>query len=192
MNQPISLFSIFSTILQFFLVLNFYGGWIANGDLIDNLCKSISSHDPHMHYEFCVSSLEANPLSKSSDIFGLAVISMELCKNNATYIPTYIDSILKDGKVEPEARVCLGNCIEFYSMALDDVEEGMKSFKDKDYESALRQVGYADIDRDTCKDGFIEAGIDFNPLKKQDNDFTNLISISLGIIARIQGKVILR
>ncbi|MCL7045864.1 hypothetical protein MKW94_004523 [Papaver nudicaule] len=189
MNQSISLFSLFSSILHLFLVLNFYGGVTVNGDIVSNLCENVTRVYPTQNYEFCVSALEANPLSKTSDIFGLGVISLELCSNNATYIRTYIDGILKDGKPEPErARTCLQNCIGFYSTALEDVQAAIEAFKGKDYVTAYRQlVTGALIDADTCKRGFQDVGVDFSPLKKQNYDFSQLIGISLGIITEIRG-----
>ncbi|MCL7037488.1 hypothetical protein MKW94_023356 [Papaver nudicaule] len=187
-NQSISLFSLFSSIPYLFLVLNCYGGLIVNGDIdISNLCKNVTRVDPTENYEFCVSALEANPLSKTSDIFGLGVISIELCSSNATYTHTYIDGILKDGKPEPErVRACLQDCIEFYSTALEEVQAAMKAFKGKDYETAGSQLYDALIDTDTCKIGFTELGVDF-PLKKHDYDFFQLIGISLSIIKIILG-----
>ncbi|KAI3858137.1 hypothetical protein MKX03_022456 [Papaver bracteatum] len=128
-------------------------------------------------------------MSKTSDIFGLAVISMELCSNYATYIQTYIGSILKDGKAEPGAKGCLGGCIEFYSMAFDDVQKAMKDFSGKDYVTALIHAGAAGVDGETCKDQFTEAGVDFGILGKQYNEFKQLIIISLGIITNIHGPL---
>ncbi|KAI3882978.1 hypothetical protein MKX03_028711 [Papaver bracteatum] len=185
MNQSISLLSLFSSILHIFLVLNFYGGVTVNGDIVINFCKNQSIIDPSLNYDFCVSSLEANPLSKTSDIFGLAVISMELTSNNATYIHTYIEGILKDGKQEPRARMCLEDCMEFYSTAVEDVEEAMEAFNGKNYYWALSHVTAAMTDADTCKTGFTELGVDFSLLRKQDYDFYQLTGICLDIIAKI-------
>ncbi|MCL7040321.1 hypothetical protein MKW94_015005 [Papaver nudicaule] len=189
MNQSISLLSPFSSILIFFLVLNFFMGVTVKGDIISTQCKNVSTHDFQVNYDFCVSSLEGNPQSKTSDIFGLAVISMELCLNNATNIPTYIDSILKDGKAEQGARVCLGNCIEFYSMAIREVQQAIKDFSGKDYAAALFSLGAAMDSSETCKDGFTEAGVDFGILRKQYEDFFQLEAISLGIITNINGPL---
>ncbi|MCL7032939.1 hypothetical protein MKW94_029106 [Papaver nudicaule] len=187
-NQSISLFSLFSSILHLFLVLNFYGGVTVNGDIVSNLCENVTRVDPTQNYDFCVSSLEANPLSKTSDIFGLGVISIELCSNNATYIHTYIDGILKDGKPEPErARTCLQECVDLYSDASEEVQTAMKAFKGKDYETTSRILYGAAINANTCKIGFTELGVDFSPLKKQDYDIYQLTGISLSIIRIILG-----
>ncbi|MCL7027318.1 hypothetical protein MKW94_000752 [Papaver nudicaule] len=189
MNQSTSLLSPFASILYFFLVLKFYMGVIVTGDIISSQCKNVSTHDFQVNYDSCVSSLEANPLSKTSDIFGLAVISMELCSNNASYIQTYIDSISKDGKADPGARVCLGNCIEFYSMAFRAVQKAMKAFSGKDYVTSLVEIGAAMDSSETCKDAFTEAGVDFGLLRKQYDDFFQLTAVSLGIITNINGPL---
>ncbi|MCL7039348.1 hypothetical protein MKW94_013654 [Papaver nudicaule] len=181
MNQSISLLS---SIFHLFLVPNFCGGVVVNGDIVNNLCSNVSIASDHvLNYDFCISSLEANPLSRTSDIFGLVVISMELSSNNATYIRTYIDSILKDGKQEPElARTCLQECIGFYSTALEDVQAAMKAFKSKHYYTARNQLSNANIYADTCKRGFQDLGVDFSPLKKQDYDFFQLTLFSASTI----------
>ncbi|KAI3896454.1 hypothetical protein MKW92_042266 [Papaver armeniacum] len=190
MNRSISLLSLFSSILHVFLILNFYGGVTVNGDIVINFCKNESILDPYLNYDFCVSSLEANPVSKTSDIFGLAEISMELCSRNATYIHTYIDGILKDGKQEPRAGMYLEDCMEFYSTAIDEVQEAVEAFNGKDYYNAFRHVSGAGIEADTCKTGFTEAGVDFSLLKKQDYNFYQLTSISMGLIAKIRDSKI--
>ncbi|XP_026420668.1 pectinesterase inhibitor 12-like [Papaver somniferum] len=143
--------------------------------------------DPRLKFDFCVSSFETNPLSKTSDISGLAVISMDLCSKNATYIGKYIDSILKDGKAEPSVIKNLKDCIEYYSYALEDVQEAMKAFNGKYYNEGIDHMNNAHIWADTCKQGFIDLGVDFSPLRKQDNDFFQLTNISLNIIAIIRG-----
>ncbi|KAI3925423.1 hypothetical protein MKW98_015771 [Papaver atlanticum] len=116
---------------------------------------------------------------------------MELCSTNATDVGTNIKRILKDGKVEPAVRRPLGDCIEFYSTALDNVQDAMEAFRVKDYATALSDVGTAGIFADTCKDGFTEFGLDFGPLSKQHDDFFQLVIISLGIINKILGRPII-
>ncbi|KAI3903865.1 hypothetical protein MKW98_015647 [Papaver atlanticum] len=190
MNRSLSLLSFFSSILHVFLVLNFYGGFTVKGDIVNNICKNQSLVDPDLNYDFCVSSLEANPVSKTSDIFGLAEISMELCSRNATYIHIYIEGILKDGKEGPRARICLEDCMEFYSTAVEEVQEAQEAFNGKDYYNALIHVSNAGIEADTCKNGFTEAGIDFSLLKKQDYNFYQLTSISIDLLAKIRDSKI--
>ncbi|KAI3955888.1 hypothetical protein MKW98_006248 [Papaver atlanticum] len=192
MNPSISLLSLISSILHCLLVLNFCGGVYVKGDIVSDICKGQSMADPRINYDFCVSSLEANPLSKTSDISGLAVISMDLCLKNATYIDTYIDSILKDGKAEPRILRNLKDCMEYYSTASENVQKAMKAFNGKYYYEAINYINNAGIWADTCKLGFTEFGDDFSLLKKQDNDFFQLTSISLNIIAIIRGPKILQ
>ncbi|KAI3882980.1 hypothetical protein MKX03_028713 [Papaver bracteatum] len=110
---------------------------------------------------------------------------MELSSNNATYIHTYIEGILKDGKEEPRARMCLKDCMEFYSSDVEDVQQAMEAFNGKDYYWALIHVSAAGTDADTCKTGFTKLGVDFSLLRKQDSDFTQLNIISANIIAKI-------
>ncbi|XP_026459283.1 putative invertase inhibitor [Papaver somniferum] len=155
-NQSVLSISLVSSLLHVFLVLNLYGVNGDTGAMISDLCKNISAHsygDPK--YDFCISSLKANPMSKTSDIFGLALISMELCSTNATNVSIYVR---KNG-------------------AFDTVQDAMEAFKDKDYEGALG-VGVARIWAGTCKDGFDEFGLDFGPLSKQHVKDTTILTHS--------------
>ncbi|KAI3879486.1 hypothetical protein MKX03_014106 [Papaver bracteatum] len=192
MNQSISLISLFSTILHFLVVLNFYGGAIVNGEIAKDFCKNQSIIDIYINYDFCVSSLEANPLSKTSDIHGLAAISIDLCLKNATYIDTYIDSILKDGKEEPRVLQYIKECKEYYSSALEDVQGAMEAFNGKNYDGAFNYICDADTWANTCEIGFTETGVDFSALRKQHNDLFQLLHISIGLTSKIHGPRILQ
>ncbi|KAI3869247.1 hypothetical protein MKX03_024000 [Papaver bracteatum] len=185
MYQPISFHSLFSLILYVFLILNFYGGVTVNGDIVRKFCKNESIIDPHLNYDFCVSSLDASPVSKTSDIFGLVCNINGVMFNNATYIHTYIEGILKDAKEEPRAKIYLENCMEFYSTAAERFQQAVESFNSKDYDTSLVRVSAAMTEADTCKIGFTESGVDFSLLKKQDYDFNQLTKISVKTIAKI-------
>ncbi|KAI3875511.1 hypothetical protein MKX03_002397 [Papaver bracteatum] len=117
---------------------------------------------------------------------------MDLCSKNTTYIGTYIDSILKNGKAKPRTIQNLKDCTEYYSTASEDIQEAMKAFNGKYYNKAIDHMNNAWIWADTCKLGFTDFGDDFSLLKKQDNDFDQLTNICINIMAIIRGLRILR
>ncbi|KAI3920183.1 hypothetical protein MKX01_017840 [Papaver californicum] len=180
MNQLFSLLSL-SSILIFFLVLNSFDHGV-NGDLINDFCKNASTTDPNLKYDFCVASLSANPASKHAhDLFGLGVISMQTCLQNATSIHSYVAQVLKHGKEEPAAKPCLENCLGLYSDAIGSIQKSITSFKIKDYGSASIQMSAAMDASTSCEDGFSQDLT--SPLTKQDGDFFQLTAISLAIIS---------
>ncbi|KAI3895135.1 hypothetical protein MKX03_011002 [Papaver bracteatum] len=184
MNRSFPLFSL-SSIFIVILVLNSKFDHGVSGDLISDACRNASKTDPDQ-YDSCVSSLSANPANKHAhDLAELGVISMQTCLQKATSIHSYIAKILKHGKEEPAAaKQWLESCLELYSLAVDNVEKAIASFKIKDYFSANIEISAAMDDSGTCEDLFKE---DFgqnltSPLAKQNDEFCQLAAIPLGII----------
>ncbi|KAI3894577.1 hypothetical protein MKX03_020686 [Papaver bracteatum] len=180
MKQSSSLF-----FLVLLLVLNFHRVVAANGDVISDACKNASTTDSMLTYDFCVSALESNPKSKTSDLFGLGVISMELCANNATNLIPYIGKLLEDGKKERFVKQALDTCLEIYTDATRCAEDAITAFKNKDYFDAIEQINGADDYSAACEDGFNERNLTF-PLRKQVDDFRKLVDISIAIIQLVE------
>ncbi|KAI3947591.1 hypothetical protein MKW92_009750 [Papaver armeniacum] len=136
-------------------------------------------------YDFCVSALESNPKSKTSDLFGLGVISMELCANNATNLIPYISKLLEDGKKERLVKLSLDTCLEVYADATRCAEDAITAFKNKEYFDASEEINGADDYSAACEDVFDERNLTF-PLRKQVDDFRKLVDISLAIIQMVE------
>ncbi|KAI3905304.1 hypothetical protein MKX01_039995 [Papaver californicum] len=117
-----------------------------------------------LNYDFCVSAFESNPKSKTSDLSGLGVISMELYVNNATNLLPYISKLLEDGKQERFVKQALDTCLEVYTDAIRCANEAITAFKNNDYNNA--SVNVADVFSATYEDGFNERNLTF-PLRKQ-------------------------
>ncbi|XP_026443338.1 putative invertase inhibitor [Papaver somniferum] len=182
MNKSTSL--IFLILL---LVLNLHRV-VANGDVVADLCKNASTTpDSMLSYDFCVSALESNPKSKTSDLFGLGVISMELIANNATNLLPYIGKLLEEGKKERFVKQALDSCLEVYADATRSVEDAITDFKDKVYYDARAEIIGADDYSVACEDTFNERNLTF-PLRKQVDDFSHLVSISLVIIDLVESQ----
>ncbi|OUZ99185.1 Pectinesterase inhibitor domain [Macleaya cordata] len=161
--------------------MNFHIG-VNGDDIISDTCQKAAASDPNLKYDFCVSSLQANPKSKTADLLGLGVISMELSSSNATYISSYIGKLLKDGQgVDPKAKKYLQDCLELYSDAIVDVQDAIKALNARDFMQANTQMSAAMDASTTCEEGFKEEKGLVSPLAKEDNDFFQLTAISLAI-----------
>ncbi|OUZ99186.1 Pectinesterase inhibitor domain [Macleaya cordata] len=179
MSQSFSLS--LSTFFFLSLLLNFHGS-VNGDDIVSDTCKKAAASDPQLKFDFCVSSLQANPKSKIADLLGLGVISMELSSSNATYIRSYIGKLLKDGQgVDPRAKKNLQDCLELYSNAIVDVQYAIIALKARDFMEANTQMSAAMDASTTCEDGFKEDKGLVSPLAKEDNDFFQLTAISLAI-----------
>ncbi|MCL7034758.1 hypothetical protein MKW94_021090 [Papaver nudicaule] len=177
-----------SSIFIVFLVFNFH---CINGELIGDVCKKASTPvtDPQLTYNFCVTSLSANPASKDADLLGLGEISMQTCLGNAIFIHSYIDEILKDGKEIPTAKPSLEYCLNLYSDAIRSIQKAKNLgglFKNKDYSSVNTHMSAAMDASTSSEDGFKEVSQGLtSPLTKQDGDFFQLTGISLTITRMI-------
>lgn len=154
------------------------------GDLIQQTCKKASAGDKNLNYNFCVSTLEASPKSRGAYLSGLVSIALDLTTAKATSIKsTTIPKLLKDPKVDKPA---LQDCAELYADAIDDLQEATNAFKSGDYDTALTHLSASLNEPDTCETGFQERKA-VSPLKKEDDDFTQLNIISLAFINQLRG-----
>lgn len=121
-----------------------------------------------MNYDFCVSTIEANPKSHSADLATLTMIVLDLAGAKVTSINSHIQELKKDPKVDQPA---LQDYEEVYSDATGSMQEATNSFKAKNYESTLNTLSAAlNAPDHTCETGFQERKA-VSPLK-EDNDFT--------------------
>ncbi|OVA07568.1 Pectinesterase inhibitor domain [Macleaya cordata] len=169
----------------FLLLVLFHGGVVNGVDITDETCKKAANTSPKLIYNFCVSSLQANPKSQTADLRELGVISMELCMNNATYISSHIVKLLEEDQtrvlVDPRAKKYLRDCLYLYNNAIPDVEDAIKAFEDKDNFSANIKMSAAMDASITCEDGFKEEEDLVSPLAKEDGDFFQLTATALAI-----------
>ncbi|KAL6178501.1 hypothetical protein ACLB2K_050019 [Fragaria x ananassa] len=153
-------------------------------DFIQQSCKKAADRERSLNYTFCVSTLEADPKSHGADLYGLANITLYLAGTKVINITAQTQELKKDPKVDQPA---LQDCEELYEDAPDSMQEAIDSFKEKDYEAALNPLSAALNAPDTCETGFQERKA-VSPLKKEDDDFTQLGVISLTFIGLLSGK----
>ncbi|KAK9927825.1 hypothetical protein M0R45_024991 [Rubus argutus] len=152
-------------------------------DLIQQSCKKAKTTDKSLNYNFCVSTLEASPKSRGANLAGLTAIVLDLAGAKVTSINSLIAKLSKDPKVDQPA---LQDCDEVYSDAIDSVQEAKNAFKSQSYDSALEYLSALLNAPDTCETGFQERKA-VSPLKKEDDDMTQLGEISLAFIAQLRG-----
>ncbi|MCL7052124.1 hypothetical protein MKW94_003693 [Papaver nudicaule] len=151
----------------------------ADDGLITAACKKAVAESPKVNYDFCVSSLEADPKSNTYDIFALSVESYKHLLEKENSIKSYINKLLKDGKQSPEVKLALDGCSQDYSDTTEPTEDALASFRARDYNASftLLQVILGCLEH--CTDRF--DGKITSPLEKEENEFFQLIVISNAI-----------
>ncbi|XP_015580600.1 putative invertase inhibitor [Ricinus communis] len=146
-------------------------------------CKKAAKTDPNFSYEFCVTFLDANPMSKNATLEELVLISVELTISNSTNIKSYISQLLYQKNMDTYTRGALKDCLELYSNANSKLHEAIRdSMKLKDYFKANLDVSAAMDSSSTCEDGFKEKRGVVSPLTKENNVFFQLTAVVLSFI----------
>ncbi|XP_062029364.1 putative invertase inhibitor [Rosa rugosa] len=151
-------------------------------DLIHLSCKKAAASDPNLSYNFCVSSLEAIPKSHGADLEQLVALTLNFTISNATSINSTISKLLLDKKFDEYAKECLQDCLELYSDAVPTLQEAVGAFKAKDYGKANIEISAAMDASSTCEDGFMDKKGEVYPLKRENDNFSQLNVISLAFI----------
>ncbi|KAF8380639.1 hypothetical protein HHK36_028129 [Tetracentron sinense] len=168
--------------LSFLYFLLFINGAIGDPLTIGSTCKAASQSDSKLSYDFCVAALKSDPKSRTADLKGLGIISIELSISNATNVVSNIAKLLKDKSIDPFAKTVLEDCLDLYSDAIPTLKEAVGKFNSKDYYQANVDVSSAMDASSTCEDGFKERKGVVSPLTKENHDIFQLTAISLAII----------
>ncbi|XP_026429152.1 putative invertase inhibitor [Papaver somniferum] len=150
----------------------------ADPNLISNVCKkSVADHHGQLKYDFCISSLKADPKSNTYDIFDLGYLSLNNTLKKGISIKSYIQHLLKDGKQSPDVMVRLKECAgrDYWHVDIT-MEGGIEAFLSADYPTAGIYVDVVSSYKKTCQSRF-DGGI-ISPLTKIENEFGQLISIA--------------
>ncbi|XP_026458810.1 putative invertase inhibitor [Papaver somniferum] len=167
-----------SSILVLLVVLSFHG---VTADVVNDVCRKASGSNPSVTYGFCSKSFEANPKSRSSNIYGIGEISMELALRKAASVTSLINTILNGGgKVSPDVRGALVSCQNNYKTVVRSVQGAISAYKGRDLAGANQQIYNAMDAGQSCKDEF-QAGM-VSPTEKDVQDFVLLTYISYTII----------
>ncbi|KAF5731570.1 Plant invertase/pectin methylesterase inhibitor superfamily protein [Tripterygium wilfordii] len=181
LNFSSSSSSSFSLLMFLLFLFTFHA--LAAQDIINTTCQKCSQHDPKIDYNFCVTSLQADPRTRSADLRKLGLISIKLLAHNLTTTRQSIEGMLKKKKInDPHIRACLNDCLELYSDAIDTIEQSNKDYKSKHYEDANMDISSVMDASTTCEHGFKEKDGASSPLTKRNNNVFQLSAIALSII----------
>ncbi|OUZ99187.1 Pectinesterase inhibitor domain [Macleaya cordata] len=178
-SSAFSFIPICSSLLLFLFV--FHG---VNGlDLINETCKEASQNQPKINYDFCVASLRSAPGSNSTttDLQQLGVIATKLTLENATYILSHINNLLKDQNGDLTVKKQLEICLRLYTDARTYLQQAIGDIKSEDFFNAIKELSTVMDSSSTCEDGFNKEKIFVSPLEKQTNDFYQLAAVALQI-----------
>ncbi|XP_059643558.1 putative invertase inhibitor [Cornus florida] len=151
-------------------------------DLINTTCKQCADKSTILNCDFCVSSLQAVPISHATNLQGLVIIAMGLANQNATNTVSSIDTMMGSEAFDPFAMGCLKDCSELYTNAVTTLKYSLKAFLLEDYATANVLVSGVMEAAVTCEEGFTEKEGEVTPLTKENYNLFELSDIALCII----------
>ncbi|XP_078172792.1 putative invertase inhibitor [Carex rostrata] len=147
-------------------------------------CKNVTTKQES--YDFCVTSLQAVPKSRSADNYELAVIGLQLCLGNHTY------NLAKAKKLQEQppsgsnwTKQSIDVCVEVYGSSLVDLNKAIENAQKKLPFSM--DIATASIYVSTCKRAFEEAG-EKDPLATENGNAFKLDSIMGAIDAMLHPR----
>lgn len=123
-------------------------GWAKGQDLITAVCER------SIHKELCLSSLAADPNTKTADLSGLTLISIRLATSSGTNTSGYIQDMLRKEDLDPEVEQCLNDCSENYLDAVDQLDDSLAALTVRNYADLEKWIGAAGDDADWCEGCF--------------------------------------
>ncbi|KAJ8465012.1 hypothetical protein OPV22_027564 [Ensete ventricosum] len=152
---------------------------------VEDECKIATAADPNVDYNFCVTSLQADPRSGSADAKELAIIAANLTVANATSTLSKIEKLVGDSKIDSTTKGLLNQCSSFYKDVVTAASGAIKAISSGSLGDAKKQLTKARDNPQDCDNLLYEAGKN-SLLTKEDNDCTNLASIAQCIVAKLQ------
>ncbi|KAK6947475.1 Pectinesterase inhibitor domain [Dillenia turbinata] len=154
MHQCFSLSS--SSLLLFFFLNLQQNPYLINAvvpNLVDKTCKKCINLT--VCYDFCLTSLQAVPISNYSNLPGLALIAMELAIKNCTNTISTIKKLIRSKSFDLQS---LEDCLELYSDASIALEDSIRGFLSEHYESVIRWLRGTMVAATACEERFLVAG----------------------------------
>ncbi|RWR89130.1 putative invertase inhibitor [Cinnamomum micranthum f. kanehirae] len=169
-----------SFMLLFLAFLLFLSTQSLGTSVLEDTCKRAAESSPNISYNFCVSSLRADPRSTNADLAGLGLIALDLVSLKATQASSHAKDLLRNPGLVSDKKQCLQQCLELYDDAMDTLKRCRDAYSGKRYKDVNIWVSGAMDNSDTCEDGFKESGL-ASPLTQENHDLTQLGSIVLAI-----------
>ncbi|KAL6586786.1 hypothetical protein OROMI_001774 [Orobanche minor] len=155
----------------------------SNPGIIETTCTKCAQRSMTT-LPYCLSSLQALPISQLVNLSGLGVVAMELVEENATATTETIQAMLDSGASgdDPFVEDSLEVCQEMYLGAIQAVEEAVNAFQTENYEAANKYMEAVQKVADTCEAEFQEDSGKESPLAEENTNLKELSSIVLCII----------
>ncbi|KAK8935410.1 hypothetical protein KSP39_PZI013437 [Platanthera zijinensis] len=154
----------------------------AAGDIVADTCKRAAAGDPDLDYNFCKSLLQSAPGSHKADLRGLAVISINLAKNNAQRVLGHIRNLIGEETNNTYRKECLKTCKEVYADAVGELKDSAKSIDSGRIHDARTALSASFDAAGTCEDSFSDGNIP-SPLAADDDYYQNIGRIALSLAA---------
>lgn len=150
------------------------------GSVVEDTCKRAANSSPRIDYNFCVRSLQADPRSKSTNLTGLGLISLDLSTAKCSQASSRTRHLLNNSGLVSKEKKCLEDCLELYSDTMDTLEQCGDAYRAGRYSDVNVWVSAAIDDSSTCEEGFKESGL-ASPLIEENHDLTQLSAVVLAI-----------
>ncbi|CAN6468652.1 unnamed protein product [Victoria cruziana] len=133
-----------------------------NTDLLHRVCNNVTFKD------LCISSLGSDPSSSTANINELAVISVQVAKDHAKATYSLIEHLLNSSSSNPSLQQSLTDCEEAYVDIVDQLEDSISAFSEKQFKNINTWVSAAISDVQMCDDGFKEQHLKKSPLVQKN------------------------
>ncbi|KAL3497685.1 hypothetical protein ACH5RR_040417 [Cinchona calisaya] len=153
-----------------------------SGNIINSTCKQCADISKIFDYKFCVTSLQAVPISHHADLEGLGMVAMELALENATRTITTIEKMIASKKYDPFVVGCLRDCLKLYANAVSKIVMAIGAFLSNHFGAANVFLSGVVEKTVTCEAGFRQKKGEANPLVKQNHNLFEICVIGLCII----------
>ncbi|XP_072995212.1 putative invertase inhibitor [Typha latifolia] len=152
---------------------------------VEDACRgAVDGHPGAVAYDYCVSSLNSDPRSRSADLHGLAVLATKMAIDHVASTESKIDELM-DLEATPTIKGGFNACLEVYSDAVDRLRDALDNLNSRLYAKAVELLAKALRASEDCQEVFRGAEA-APPVMVEDRDYGKLASIALGIAASVE------
>lgn len=148
-----------------------------NDDAIQKVCSNAIST------EFCLKTLRPYPRSATSDIPGIAKVTLDLALSQASATKSLIGTLLKQVS-DPTNRTTLTDCSKRFDRAILELNAAKKYLVAKDYTGVNVQASLAEQNTDVCSISL--SGNSPSPQLStwtvQEGDYCNILCEASGLL----------
>lgn len=148
---------------------------------LDQTCRRVTQAD-QWNYNFCITSLQVVPGSRTADDRGVAVIAAQLLQANYTSIVDKAKKLLNDKGLSPSMTKALGGCLNVYQPASQSLQTAVNKLRSFYVKEAVAYMRSAVGAPDGCALAFYQFRVK-SPLLKENANARTLGNIALAIVA---------